>query len=75
MRELEEKMNTDETKLTDLENTDTSFAKLGTNGEILIVCFASNAHSGFEWKTTLLEIRRNILTLTCFLCVIDTVGI
>ena len=39
MRELEEKMNTDETKLTDLENTDTSFAKLGTNGEILISVF------------------------------------
>lgn len=51
-------MNTDKTKLLDLENTDTSFAKLGTNGEILIACFASNAHSGFEWKTTLLEIRK-----------------
>lgn len=43
----------------DQESTDISYTKIGEGSKSLIISFASNQHSGFERKTTLLEQKYN----------------
>ena len=39
------------------EATDISYVKIGNNSKNLIVCFAGNAHKGFERKTSLMTLK------------------
>ena len=39
------------------EATEISYVKIGDNSKNLIVIFAGNAHTGFEWKTSLMKLK------------------
>ena len=43
--------------LSDIEKTDVSFAKIGSNSKNLIICFGGNHHDGFERKQSLINFK------------------
>lgn len=51
--------NNELTRINNQEISNIAYCKVGEHSENLIVCFASNAHDGFERKKSLLDLKYN----------------